>query len=306
MDDMLVFSPNKKRGIIFHLLGLAFFLTLGVLGMLEATHSPAGLAVMLYLVLALLAVIFFLVWLYRFYALWTATYSLERDGIRLRWGFRSEDIPIDKVLWVRSEKDIPVHLPLPFLRWPGAVAGLRHWPGFDGSGSVLEFMAERSNLLIGIATAEKVYAISPADEVHFLESFQYFREMGSLTPLQAKTVQPGFLFPEVWEDIKARVLIITAIILVIGLLAWVGIIIPNHQQISLRVSPTDLANEYVPAVQLMLLPVLNILFFVVNFSLGLFFYQRIEIRPLAYLLWSSSVVVSILFIGAVFFIVRAA
>ena len=72
------------------------------------------------------------------------------------------------------------------------------------------------------------------------------------------------------------------------------------------ISPTELADEYVPAVQLMLLPVLNILFFVVNSSLGLFFYQRMEIRPLAYLLWSSSVVVSILFIGAVFFILRAA
>ena len=306
MDERLVFSPNKKRGIIFHLLGLAFFLALGGLGMLEATRSPAGLVVMLNLALSLLAVIFFLILLYRFYALWTATYSLERDGIRLRWGLRSEDVPIDKVLWVRSGKDIPVRLPLPFLRWPGAVVGLRHWPGFDGSGRVLEFMADRSHLLIVMATAEKVFAISPADEGNFLESFRHFREMGSLTPLQAKTVQPGFLFPEVWEDFKARILILAAIILVVGLLAWVGIIIPNHQQISLRISPTELANEYVPAVQLMLLPVVNILFCVVDLALGLFFYQRMEIRPLAYLLWGSSVVVSILFIGAVFFILRAA
>jgi hypothetical protein len=306
MDDVLVFYPNKRRGIIFHLFGLSFFLTLGVLGMLEATHAPAGLFFILNLVIAFLAVILFLVMLYRFYALWTAAYSLERDGIRLRWGFRSEDIPIDEILWARAEKKLGMHLPLPFLRWPGAVIGIRHWPGLDGSGGVVEFLAERVHPLVVIATPKKVFAISPADEDAFLASFQHYREMGSLTPLQAKSMQPGFLFPEVWEDVTARILIITAAVLVLGLLAWVGIIIPNREQISLRISSVEQTAEYVPAVQLMLLPVMNILFFVVNCALGLFFYQRTEIRPLAYLLWSSSILVSFLFIGAVFFISRAA
>ncbi len=304
MDDLLVFYPNKRRGTIFHLISLAFFLALGVLGLLIATRSPAGVMVILNLVIALLAVILFLVVLYRFYALWTATYVLERDGIRLRWGFRSEDIPIDEILWVRAKKDLGVRLPLPFLRWPGAIVGTRHWPGFDGSGGVIEFMAERNHPLILIATPKKVFAISPTEEDAFFTSFQHYREMGSLTPLQAKSVQPGFLFPEVWENVTARILIITAIVLVLSLLAWVGIIIPNRPQISLRISPAALPVEYVPAVQLLLLPVMNILFFVANFSLGLFFYQRAEIRPLAYLVWSSSIVVSVLFIGAVFFISR--
>jgi len=306
MDDLLVFYPNKKRGTIFHLLSLAFLLALGVLGMVLATRSPAGLIVILNLVIALLAVIIFLVMLYRFYALWTAAYSLERDGIKLHWGFRSEDIPIDEILWVRTEKDLGMRLPLPFLRWPGAIVGIRHWPGFDGSGGAIEFMAERNHPLILIATPKKVFAISPTEEDTFLSSFQHYREMGSLTPLQAKTVQPGFLFPEVWEDATARILIITAIVSVLSLLAWVGIIIPDRSQISLRISPAELPVDYVPAVQLLILPVMNILFFAANFSLGLFFYQRTEIRPLAYLLWSSSIVVSVLFIGAVFFISRAA
>lgn len=305
MDDLLVFYPNKKRGTIFHLLSLSFLLALTVLGLVQATHSPAGLIVILNLAIALLAVILFLVVLYRFYALWTATYSLERDGIRLRWGFRSEDIPIDEIIWVRAEKDLGVRLPLPFLRWPGAIIGIRHWPGFDGSGGVIEFMAERPHPLILIATTQKVFAISPVEADPFLASFQHYREMGSLTPLQAKSVQPGFLFPEVWEDVTARILIIMAIVLVLSLLAWVGIIIPSRSQISLRISPAELPAEYVPAVQLLLLPVMNILFFIANLSLGLFFYQRTEIRPLAYLLWGSSIVVSFLFIGAVFFISRA-
>jgi uncharacterized membrane protein len=114
------------------------------------------------------------------------------------------------------------------------------------------------------------------------------------------------LFPEVWDDPLARVMILTALGSALFLLAWVGMIIPGRQEISLRISPEVMAVEYVPAVQLMLLPVINIVFFFVNLSLGLFFYQRPEIRSLAYLLWSSSIIVSFLFMGAVFFISQAA
>lgn len=306
MDEVLVFYPARRGGVLVHSVCMVGFLAMALVGMAAATRSPAGLIVILDLSLAVTAVILLVVMLYRLYALWTANYSLERDGIRLRWGFRSEDIPIDAVLWARVDEDLGVRLPLPFLRWPGAVIGNRHWHGLDGSGRVIEYMAERPHPLILIATSKKVFAISPAEPAAFLTTFQHFREMGSLTPLSEKSVQPGFLFPEVWDDPLARVMILTALGSALFLLAWVGMIIPGRQEISLRISPEVMAVEYVPAVQLMLLPVINIVFFFVNLSLGLFFYQRPEIRSLAYLLWSSSIIVSFLFMGAVFFISQAA
>jgi hypothetical protein len=107
--------------------------------------------------------------------------------------------------------------------------------------------------------------------------------MGSLTSTPAQSVYPNFLFPEVWEDAAARFLILGEVVLVLGLLAWVSIIIPGRQQISLRISPGDLTTDFVPAVQLMLLPVMNILFFSVDVPLGLFFYRRLD-RSLTYLL----------------------
>jgi hypothetical protein len=54
----------------------------------------------------------------------------------------------------------------------------------------------------------------------------------------------------------------------------------------------------------MLLPILNTLYFGVNLSLGLFFYRREESHPLAYLLWSNTILVSALFIIAVHFILN--
>jgi len=306
MGDERVFYPAKRRAVVFHLLSLVILLAGGVFGMAQATRSPAGPIFLLNLAVALLSVTCLLVLAYRLYALWTASYSLERDGLHLRWGFRSEDVPIDAVLWVRTDETPGMRLALPFLRWPGAVVGVRRTPHFEDSSGLVEYMADRVHPLVLIATAKRVFAISPADQEAFLAAFQHFREMGSLTPLQAQSVYPGFLFPEVWEDAAARFLILGEIVLVLALLAWVSIIIPGRQQISLRISPGDLAADYVPTVQLMLLPVMNILFFIVDVSLGLFFYRRAEIRSLAYLLWGSSMVVSLLFIGAVFFISQAA
>ena len=305
MGDVKVFYPAKKQGVIFHLVSLMVLAAGGVFGMAQATRSSAGPVLLLYLFLALFSAGLLLVLAYRLYALWTASYTLERDGIRIRWGFRSEDVPIDAVLWVRPAEKLKMRLPLPFLRWPGAVRGERHLSGSEGGEKLIEYMADRANQLILIATKERILAVSPVDGNAFLAAYQMFSEMGSLTPLSAQSVYPTFLFPEMWKDVAARFLVLGSILLVLVLFTWVSILIPERQQISLRISPADTKVDYVPAAQLLLLPVLNSMFFLVDVALGLFFFRRPEIRSLAYLMWGSSMVVSFLFILAVIFISRA-
>jgi hypothetical protein len=305
MGEVKVFYPVKKAGVIFHLVSIAILAAGGVFGMAQAARSPAGPVFLLYLFLALFSVGLLLVLTYRLYALWTASYSLERDGVRIRWGFRSEDVPIDAILWVRPAEKLKLRLPLPYFRWPGAVRGERQLPG-EGGGQRIEYMADRASQLVLIATSEYILAVSPADRNAFLSAYQEFNEMGSFTPLPAQSVYPVFLFPEMWKDAVARFLVLGSILLVLILFTWVSILIPGRQQISLRISPADTAVDYVPAAQLLLLPVMNSVFFLVDVSLGLFFFRRPEIRSLAYLMWGSSMIVSLLFIGAVIFISRAA
>jgi hypothetical protein len=306
MGDIHVFYPAKKMGLIFHLVSIMILAAGGVFGMAQAARSPAGPVLLLYLLLALFSVGLLLVLAYRFYALWTASYSLERDGIRIRWGFRSEDVPIDAILWVRPAEKLKMRLPLPILRWPGAVRGERYLHGGEGGEKLIEYMADRTSQLILIATQERILAVSPADGTAFLAAYQKLSEMGSLTPISAQSVYPVFLFPEMWKDAAARFLVLGSILLVLILFAWVSILIPGRQQISLRISPADTTVDYVPAAQLLLLPVINSVFFLVDIALGLFFFRRPEIRPLAYLMWGSSMVVSFLFTIAVIFISRAA
>jgi hypothetical protein len=52
----------------------------------------------------------------------------------------------------------------------------------------------------------------------------------------------------------------------------------------------------------MLLPVFNTIIFLVNLFLGIALFRREETQPLAYLLWMTSVVTSLLFLAAVYFI----
>lgn len=302
---MRVFYPAKKQGVIFHLASIVILAAGGLLGLAQATRSPAGPIFLFYLFFTLFSVGLLLVLTYRLYSLWTASYSLERDGICIRWGFRSEDVPIDAILWVRPAEKLKMRLPLPLFRWPGSVRGERHLSTESGKQRV-EYMADRASQLVLIATSELILAVSPADRDAFLTAYKMFNEMGSFTPLPAQSVYPAFLFPEVWKDAWARFLVIGSILLVVILFAWVSLLIPGREQISLRISPADIAVDYVPAAQLLLLPVMNGVFFLVDISLGLFFFRRPEIRSLAYLMWSSSMIVSLLFIGAVVFIARAA
>ena len=123
MDSTPYFNPPRRRGLILH---AAFgFLALAGSGSsvwLALRQESSGF----YILLLLLAFILLLPAgqaIYRGYALLRAHYLLERDGLRLRWGLRGEDIPLDEVEWVRPAGELGFELPLPCLAMPGAILG---------------------------------------------------------------------------------------------------------------------------------------------------------------------------------------
>ena len=65
-------------------------LALVVLGLWQAAQAEIGPGFLLYLIPIVLGLIFIPLLAYRTYALWRASYLLERDGIYLRWGLREE------------------------------------------------------------------------------------------------------------------------------------------------------------------------------------------------------------------------
>jgi hypothetical protein len=273
----------------------------------QATQARVGPAFLLYLVPALLALAVVPFLAYRAYAMWRASYILEREGLHINWGLRSEEIPMSTVRWVRLSGEMQGPLPMPFLRWPGAVLGVRRMP----DGEEVEFLAAQTHPLVLVATPKRIYAISPHDPGEFLKRYQHFSELGSLAPAPARSVFPSFLLARVWSRSPARYLLLAGLGLSLVLLAWVGLAIPSREAISLGFTPEGVPAEPVPSVRLLLLPVLNLVFYLASALAGMYFFRsesllEANVRlPLAYLLWGSGVLTPLLFLFGVYFILRA-
>jgi hypothetical protein len=283
------------HGVLVLILGV-----IGVLGLWLASMTVSGVAFLIYILAALLAISLTPIFIYQTYALQRARYILGRDGISIYWGLRREDIPINLVNWVGSADQNRMKLTKPFFRLPGAVLGVQT----QADGKAVEYLAARDSKLVMIVTPERIYAISPANEDEFLQSYRRLTEFGSLAPIQSISDYPAALLARSWADQPARALILTSAIFAVGLILLVSLTIPSHPFTALRLNPDGTPVELVPGIRILLLPVMNTFFFIADLLLGWFFYRREDTRSLGYLMWASSVLTSLLFSGAVFFILR--
>lgn len=253
---------------------------------------------MLFILLGLLLFIPLPLIIYRGYALLNARYIIERDGLRLRWGLRAEDIPLPEIEWVRPAADLAYQLPLPRLSTPGAITGTLTVPDLGP----VEFMASERATMLLLATPRRVYAISPKDPAEFVHAFRDATEMGSLTPIGAFSARPAAFLRGVWSNRAARWMLVAAAALLAALFILVTLLIPGLSQVSLGFDAANQPFEPVPPGQLLLLPILGILTFIVDLIGGLFFYRWEGQRPVAYLLWAGAIITLALLLIAVLFL----
>jgi hypothetical protein len=70
---------------------------------------------------------------------------------------RVEDIPLSDIEFIRSSDDLTTPLALPTLRLPGGLIGMRRHPDLGA----VEFLAADPKKLLLVATAKRVFVISP-------------------------------------------------------------------------------------------------------------------------------------------------
>jgi hypothetical protein len=109
----------------------------------------------------------------------------------------------------------------------------------------------------------------------------------------------------VWSDRPARILGLIGLFLGIVLFGLVSLAVSSRTTVSLLLGPSG-PLDMVPAVRLFLLPVLAAAFYTADLLGGLFFYRQEDRKPLAYVLWSSGLLTILLFLFALYFIVKAA
>jgi hypothetical protein len=301
VNDALIFYPPHRRGLVIQILGILISLAVGVVSLWQASQAPIGLQFLLYLLPVLLALVLIPLIGYRAYALWRASYTLQRDGILINWGLREEIIPMDVIDWVSPSQQLDQKLPLPRLRWPGAVLGVRHL----SDGSRVEYLSAQSSPTILISTAERIYVISPATPEEFVDAYHRFAELGSLTPLAGHSVYPANILRLVWASLPARIMLLSGLTASAILFVYVILNVPAREAISLGFNSTGTPSEKGPAVYLLLLPILNGIFYFSETLLGLYFFRSEEKKSLAYVLWGSALFTALLFLMAVYLLLEA-
>jgi len=289
------FPPEKQRGVTVHVIFIIILAGVSAWGFWNLSNIQVGLPYVIYLLLALIAFVPIPVLGYRAYALVRADYYIDRDSLAAIWGLRVEDIPLTDIEWVRPASDLTTPLRLPLLRLPGAVLGTRRHPDLG----LVEFIASDTKNLILIATSKRVFAISPENPAALVQTFARATELGSLTPAKPVSVYPSFIITQAWGSPLARFLWMSGLFLNLGLVVWVGTLIPSLSQISLNFTAEDVSAPS----QLILLPLISAFMYVTGIIAGLYFYRWEPQRPLAYIVWMSGTVCAILFVLAVLFLI---
>lgn len=314
VDEPYLFLPSRRQGSLFQGALVVIFGCAGLLSLIQGFRTPVGLEFVLYFLAAWVAAAIMLWALYRWLALHSAFYSLERSGLRLRWGLRLEEIPLNSVRWVRSEAEVRrqlgQRLPLPWGALPGAIVGRRSL----ADGTVLDYLASDFSKMVLVVTDDRVFILSPERRDDFLFFLQRTLELGSISSWKRRSHNPASFLGEVWRNRVARLFLGLGLIGSLALWIWVSLRIPNLGAVYI----SSAAEEPAPAAFLLLLPLANGFFYVLNALGGLYFYRRSLLtldastenpssfslsadKVYAYLLWGCGVVTTGLFYLSVSF-----
>jgi hypothetical protein len=293
------FPPPKRFGLFVHGLIILLLVLIATVGLVFLSRAEVGPVFLFSLLAALLASIPIPFIGYRAYSLWRADYHLDRDSLALSWGLRVEDVPLTDIEWIRPVADLTHPLSLPSFAIPGALLGSRRHPDLG----VVEFLASDARKLLLVATAKRIFAISPQNPSALAQTFARATELGSLTPTEAKSVYPSFVITQAWESGLVRFLWLSGLFLNVGLFVWASLVIPSTPRVAFGLQFAQSAIDPVPSSQLILLPVASLILFVGGWLAGLYFYRWDKERVLAFIVWASSTLTGLLFLFAMMFIV---
>ena len=297
MDERITFYPPRRMGTIVHITLMLLFLAAGIWGIWGVSTAEMAPQLLPYLALIVLFLTMVPYLFYKLYALHRSSYTLERGGIRLLWGWRSEIIPISQIKWVYRATDLETPPQPPFPRWAGSVTGIRRFQ----RGPEVEFMASRTKGLVVISAGNRYYGISPAYVDEFISTYQDLIELGTLQALPKESVQPALVFTELSKNRLTLGLILIGGLLNISLLIWTLRVIPSRETIFLGFRPGGLPREALDSVRLILFPIISSSAYLANLILGLFLFRNLETRSQAYILWAAGILTGLMFhIGLIF------
>jgi hypothetical protein len=291
MDEKKEHRPSSQRGVVVHIgVLLVLIAASGYLLWTALIQQVRGFFI-LYLIACVVVFLPIPFFLYRLVSLLRAKYSLSRDGLNIQWGLRTEDIPMGDIDWIRLPEDIATKLPTPRLIFPGAILGIRTHRDLGQ----IEYIASDMNCIVLIATKKQVFAISPRDISAFQNDFHHFSEMGSITPISEQSSQAQFIITALYEDKFVRGMLFTSAFLSLLLLIAISFIIPTRDTVPLGLEAIGSNRQESSSERLILLPVLSLFIFFIDFGLGSYLFRKKGFKSSAYIVFSTSLILPISF-----------
>jgi len=291
------FHPRRLAGLLLGLLFLAITAGAAALGVAQLGNIGFSPLLAVWIALPVLGMPAALVVAYRLFGLLTASYQVDRDGFRVRWGLAVEQVPLADVAEIRVPDPQTASLrPGSGIWWPGCIVGRRA----VGDLGLVEFFASTGAAgMLLLRLEDRWLAISPGDRDGFHQAYVDMMRMGSLERIPAIRLRPDFLFNRLWSDRWARALVSVGLglsLLLLGYLAYRASALSTL--VPFGFDPYGEPEGFVSPTQLLLLPMLAGLCWLIDFVLGLWLYRRDDQRPLAYGLWATAVLVGGLLWGA--------
>lgn len=284
----MILKPPRTKGLVIGILLLVILssaITTSVIQLASNTVTPfLGIWTSLVVIgLPLIALN-----IYRIYGLITAQYILDRDGVYIRWGLSSVQIPLGKIKDVVPQSEITPRLKIRFgFWWPGCIVGKSQ---SKSHGSTDFFATSTAPRNIVISLENRKIVISPPDVQGFIRTFADMVQMGSLEEIPEISEHPDFFSARLWEDRSARITILGGLSTILILLAFLALRVPYlPSMVPFGFDRAGVPDIYVPPARLLLLPLVGGVFWLVDLILGSWLYRQEGNRPIAYLVWGVGV-----------------
>lgn len=274
-----------KRKTVLNLLVLCFFLAGISTGsfIIGSTLANAGFRILVYIsgVVSLLPLFIFLFYLFQ---ISHSYYGINREGLTIQWGFQKMVVPIQEIEWIRPYDQMGYTIPTPGLSRLGIFSGKLFTSEL---GDVLFFATRRQDAFL-IGTTREVLFLSPADAQTFQKGVQEAVYLGSITPLERKSINLESPVRTIRANLSFYLPLIGGVFLDLALFIVYGFI--TSQQTAFQVGQV----LFEPSSGLIILPTLSSFSSVLSILVGSRLYKEESLRLYAYLVAYSSFLLPVL------------
>jgi hypothetical protein len=199
------------------------------------------------------------------------------------------------------------------LMWPACYIGRGR---VRGIGATLFYGTTRPRRQTIVVTPTRAYGLSLPREAPaasnedarspvaaFDTVFAACRDLGPTLDLEERVVRAPHTRWPIWRDRVAQGALLGSVIVCAALFAVLSFRYPNlPDRLPMHYDATGQVDRIAPRDEVMILPVIGLIVWTVNAALGAIYYRRE--RMLAYVAWSGSLVVQVLFLRALIHITR--